>query len=143
MTLEDCRLVHGGWLYDVGRLEPGQRYDTAAGRGPRSLAAAITRRSAAKERDVAVRWNPAAADVERILEVAGFHGAAGGEAYTLVGGGRLARLDLTPLVRLDRAVLVGFAARGQAAWSCAGERTPTRGLYRIVIPVAPAAVAER
>lgn len=143
MTLEDCRLVHGGWLYDVGRLEPGQTYDTAAGRGPRSLAAAITRRSAAKERDVAVRWNPVAADVERILEVAGFHAAAGGETYTLVGGGRLARLDLTPLVRLDRAVLVGFAARGQAAWSCVGEQTATRGLYRIVIPVAPAAAAER
>ena len=143
MALEDCRLVHGGWLYDVGRLEPGQRYDTAVGRGPRSLAAAVTRRAAAKERDVAVRWNPAAADVDRILEVAGFHAAAGGEAYTLVPGGRLARLDLTPLVRLDRAVLVGRAARGQADWKLAGGRVSARGLYRIVIPVAPAAAAER
>jgi hypothetical protein len=143
MTLEDCRLVHGGWLYDVGRLEPGQRYDTAGGRGPRSLAAALTRRSAVKERDVAARWNPAAADAERILEVAGFHAAAGGAAYTLGGGGRLARLDLTPLVRLDRAVLVGVAARGQAAWSFTGGQAPARGLYRIVIPVAPAAATER
>mgnify|MGYP006267442263 CR=1 FL=1 len=139
VALDDCRLVHGGWLYDVGRLEPGQRYDTAAGRGPRSLAAAVTRRSAAKERDVAVRWDPATADVDRILEVAGFHAAAGGEAYTFVPGGRLSRLDLTPLVRLDRAVLVGHAARGQADWSFSGGRAGARGLYRIVIPVAPAA----
>jgi hypothetical protein len=139
VTLDDCRLVHGGWLYDVGRLGPGQRYDTAAGRGPRSLAAAVTRRAAVKERDVAVRWDPAAADVDRILEVAGFHAAAGGEAYTFVPGGRLARLDLTPLVRLDRAVLVGHAVRGQADWSFAGGRAGARGLYRIVIPVAPAA----
>ena len=139
VPLENCRLVHAGWLYDVGRLEPGQRYDTASGRGPRSLAAALTRRAAAKERDVAARWNPAEADVDRILEVAGFHAAAGGEAYTLVPGGRLARLDLTPLVRLDRAVLVGFASRGQATWSFAGRPAASRGLYRIVIPVAAAA----
>jgi hypothetical protein len=137
--LEGCRLVHGGWLYDVGRLEPGQRYDTAAGRGPRSLAAALTRRAAAKERDVAVRWNPAEADAERILEVAGFHAAAGGEGYTGRPGGRLGRLDLSAVVGLDRAVLVGFTSRGQATWNVAGGRATARGLYRIVIPVAPAA----
>jgi hypothetical protein len=142
VTLENCRLVHGGWLYDVGRLEPGQRYDTAAGRGPRSHAAALTRRAAVKERDAAARWDPAAADVERILEIAGFHVAAGGESYTRTGGGRLARLDLTPLVRLDRAVLVGTAARGQATWSFAARQPAGRGLYRIVIPVGSAA-AER
>ncbi|MFM8283236.1 MAG: hypothetical protein ACKOCW_06715, partial [Planctomycetaceae bacterium] len=72
-----------------------------------------------------------------------FHAAAGGAAYTGGGGGRLARLDLTPLVRLDRAVLVGVAARGQAAWSFTGGQAPARGLYRIVIPVAPAAAMER
>ena len=141
--LVDCRLVHGGWLYDVGRLEPGQRYDTAAGRGPRSLAAALTRRAAAKERDVAVRWNPAEADVERILEVAGFHAAAGGPGYTGLSGGRLGRLDLSAAAALDRAVLVGFAARGQASWNFAGTRATARGQYRIVIPVAPAAGVER
>jgi hypothetical protein len=138
-ALEDCRLVHAGWLYDVGRLEPGQRYDTAAGRGPRSLAAALTRRAAAKERDVAARWNPAEADAERILEVAGFHVAAGGETYTLVPGGRLARLDLSGAAGLDRAVLVGFAPRGQATWAFAETTARARGLYRIVVPVAAAA----
>ena len=137
--LEDCRLVHAGWLYDVGRLEPGQRYDTAAGRGPRSLAAALTRRTAAKERDVAARWNPAAADAERILEVAGFHAAAGGPAYTRAAGGRLAGLDLSAVAGLDRAVLVGLAPRGQATWSFSGQPATARGLYRIVIPVASAA----
>lgn len=140
-TLEDCRLVHAGWLYDVGRLAPGQRYDTAAGRGPRSLSAALTRRAAAKERDVAARWNPAEADAERILEVAGFHVAAGGEAYTLVPGGRLARIDLSGAAGLDRAVLVGFAARGQATWAFAGSAARSRGLYRIVVPVAAASAA--
>jgi hypothetical protein len=137
--LEDCRLVHGGWLYDVGRLEPGQRYDAAAGRGPRSLAAALTRRAAAKERDVPVLWDAAESDVDRILEVAGFHAAAGGAGYTRGPGGRLGRLDLSTLAALDRAVLVGFTSRGQATWNFGGTRATARGLYRIVVPVAPAA----
>ena len=123
-------------------MNSGCSASTASG-AQSALAAAVTRRAAAKERDVAVRWHPATADVERILEVAGFHAAVGGEAYTLVPGGRLARLDLTPLIRLDRAVLVGRAARGQADWTFAGGRVSARGLYRIVIPVAPAAAAER
>jgi hypothetical protein len=135
--LVDCRLVHGGWLYDVGRLEPGQRYDTTLGRGPRSLAAAITRRSAAKERDVARRWDSSETDVERILEVAGFHGAAGGSGYTGLEPGRLGRLDLTPLAEVDRAVLVGFADRGQATWRVSGLQLADRGRYRIVIPLRP------
>lgn len=105
--LEDCRLLHAGWLYDVGRLDPGGRFEPAAGRGPRSLAGAITRRSASRDRDVSTGWDPGSTDVERILEVAGFHVAAGGSGYTGLEAGRLARLDLSPLLELGRAVLVG------------------------------------
>ena len=63
-TLEGCVLVHAGWLYDVGRLEPGGRFEPASGRGPRSLAGALTRRAAAKERDVAERWDTSSTDVD-------------------------------------------------------------------------------
>jgi hypothetical protein len=52
--IENCRLLHAGWLYDVGTLRPGDRYDTATGRGPRSLASALTRRAAAKDRETAL-----------------------------------------------------------------------------------------
>ena len=135
-ALDACRLLHAGWLYDVGRLEPGQRYDTQAGRGPRSLAAALTRRSGVKERDVAVRWDSAETDVDRILEIAGFHAAAGG-GYTGLAGGRLARLDLSPLLQLNRAVLVGVADRGQTTWRFPDGRATGRGVYRIVIPLTP------
>ncbi|NCX99379.1 MAG: hypothetical protein EBX35_12590, partial [Planctomycetia bacterium] len=76
--LSDCRLLHAGWLYDIGDFEPGETFDTEAGRGPRSLAAALTRRIAVGDRDRAERWDTASLDVVRILEVAGFHAAAGG-----------------------------------------------------------------
>ena len=154
VPLERCWLVHGGWLYDVGRMEPGVTYNTEAGRGPRSLAAALTRRTAGKDRDRAERWDAATTDVGRILEVAGLHAAAGGSGYTGLEPGRLGRLDLSPLLAADRALLVGTAAAGTrlTAWRVrlSGEGTsaelPTESaapsLVRLVVPVRPAAVAE-
>jgi len=149
--LEDCSLAHAGWLYEIGRLEPGRAYDTRTGRGPRSLAGALTRRTAIREREIAERWNQSEADPVRILEIAGFHAAAGGRGYTGLEPGRLARLDLSPLLPLDRAVLMG---RGPniVEWRCHAEAldssAPTAvppmsaasSLWRIVIPLArPAA----
>lgn len=142
-ALDRCRLLHAGWLYDVGTLRPGDSYDCAAGRGPRSLASALTRRAAVKERDATPRWDPAGTDVARILEVAGFHAAAGGRAYTGLSAGRLRRLDLSPLLAVDRAVLVGEIAppRQLTAWRLSargGEAAPLPAaptLVRIVVPV--------
>jgi hypothetical protein len=145
-VLEDCSLAHAGWLYEIGRLEPGRGYDTATGRGPRSLSGALTRRTTNRDRDIAVRWNQAEGDPLRILEIAGFHAAAGGRAYTGLEPGRLGRLDLSPVLPLDRAVLVG---RGPSfvAWRCAAaafdaDTTATvppmpaaAAVWRIVIPL--------
>jgi hypothetical protein len=146
--LEACGLLHGGWYYDIGRLAPGATFDTGLGRGPRSLSGALTRRTTNKDREIAVRWNLAEGDAVRILEIAGFHGAAGGAGYTGLEPGRLARLDLSPLLTLDRAVLVG---RGPAlaGWRCAA--APLDGgpaaapavagpasLWRLVVPLGAA-----
>jgi hypothetical protein len=145
-ALEDCVLVHAGWLYDVGRLEPGGRFEPAAGRGPRSLAGALTRRVAAKDRDVAERWDATAADVARILEIAGLYRAAGGSAYTGLEAGRLARLDLSPVLDTGRAVLVGRgpagtdwrgrAAAGQDSTSDLAPAAQT-AVWRFVLPLEP------
>jgi hypothetical protein len=145
--LEGCVLAHAGWLYDVGALSAGQSFSPAVGRGPRSLAGALTRRTQNKDREVNVRWDVAERDPLRILEIAGFHEAAGGSGYTSLESGRLARFDLSPLLPLDRAVLVG---RGPALieWQCRPQsldRTdastqvpPMSGqstIWRIVIPL--------
>ena len=146
--IENCRLLHAGWLYDVGTLRPGDRYDTATGRGPRSLASALTRRAAAKDRETALTWDPTNADVARIIEVAAFQGAAGGTAYTGLDAGRLGRLDLSPLLAVDRAVLVGTVAEGVpvSRWDIDAAAGPMAAaaaappLCRIVIPLAAEAV---
>lgn len=161
--LEDCWLLHAGWLYDAGRMAGGDTFDPEQGRGPRSLAAALTRRTAKWEADRAERWNTGDTDVGRILQLAGLHAAAGGSGYTLLEAGRLGRLDLSPLLLVDRAILIGRApagsrgtawklefGTGQGATSQTGPE-PTRNLeaaaadgaslVRIVIPV-PTAVGE-
>lgn len=144
-ALEQCVLVHAGWLYDVGRLAPGARFEPEAGRGPRSLAGALTRRAAAKDRDVAERWDTAGADVGRILEIAGLHRAAGGSAYTSLEPGRLGRLDLSPVLDTGRAVLVGRGPAGTAWRVQAGGAAPLppvpaaeqTAVWRFVLPLEP------
>ncbi|MFM8378204.1 MAG: hypothetical protein ACKOB1_02650 [Planctomycetia bacterium] len=144
-ALEGTVLVHAGWLYDVGRLAPGARFEPEAGRGPRSLAGALTRRAAAKDRDVAERWDTSSTDVGRILEIAGFHRAAGGRAYTSLEPGRLGRLDLSPVLDTGRAVLVGRGPAGTAWRVQAGGAAPLppvpsaeqTAVWRFVLPLEP------
>ncbi len=145
-ALDGCVLAHAGWLYDVGRLEPGGRFEANAGRGPRSLAGALTRRAAAKERDVAERWDTASTDVARILEIAGLYRAAGGSSYTSLEAGRLGRLDLSAVLDTGRALLVGRgpagtewrrqADIGQDSSSLAPAAAQT-AIWRFVLPLEP------
>jgi len=146
-ALEQCALFHAGWYYDVGTLAPGARFDPESGKGPRTLASALTRSATVYDRTQTERWRVDDTDVDRILEVAGFHAAAGGASYTSLEAGRLGRIDLSPLLPIGRAVLVGRGPAG-TAWSCLEGRstsaagaagTPTAGdapaMWRIVIPL--------
>lgn len=153
LPLENCWLMHGGWLYDVGDFEPGDTYDTEAGRGPRSLSAALTRRAAIRDRDRAERWDATHTDLARILQVAGLHAAAGGTTYTGLLPGRLGRLDLSPLLIADRAVLLGTVAREPlTAWQVAIDGAGTRSditveqaaptVVRVVLPVRTTSTVE-
>ena len=149
--LEGCVLAHTGWLYEVGTLAPGQTFEPGVDRGPRSLAGAITRRTLNKEREFVLRWDLAERNPLRILEIAGFHAAAGGSGYTSLESGRLARFDLSPLLPLDRAVLVGrgpslvdweYRPRSLTAADLSSTipaTTEHSSLWRIVIPLVPSA----
>lgn len=139
--LERCVLMHAGWLYTIGRLEPGAVFQPASGRGPRSLASALTRRTQDKDRDVVVRWETESTDIAQILEIAGFHDAAGGSGYTSLEPGRLARFDMSPQLAVGRAVLVGFGPAG-TTWSFGGEQagasasqSPGVTMWRILMPL--------
>ena len=105
--LQDCVLMHAGWLYNVGTLHPGETFDLDAGRGPQSLGAFLTKKRAVKDRNVSARWKSDDRDILRILEVAGMHRATGGPEYTGLQSGRLENIDMTRLLVLNRIILVG------------------------------------
>jgi hypothetical protein len=89
-------------------------------------------------------------DTARILEIAGFHAAVGGRGYTSLLSGRLERIDLSPLLRVDRAVLVGWGPAGTAwntGWKESGCEVPSgeslgesegHSLWRMVVAIGPA-----
>ena len=145
-ALHQCSLFHAGWTYDVGSLAPGARFDPESGKGPKTLASALTRSASVYDRTRTQAWRVDDTDIDRILEIAGFHAAAGGTSYTSLEAGRLGRIDLSPLLPIDRAILVGRGPAG-TAWSCAaaaagadampiGESaTDATAMWRIVIPV--------
>ena len=152
-ALQECSLFHAGWTYDVGAFDPGTRFDPESGKGPRTLASFLTRSATVYDRTQTQAWRVDDTDVERILEVAGFHAAAGGASYTSLEAGRLGRIDLSPLLPIDRAILVGRGPAG-TAWSCragGGDPGPAPPLddsqaeatWRIVIPLDKFSVEKR
>jgi len=141
--LGGCYLVHAGWMWDVGDLAPGGRFEAFSGRSPRSFVAGLTRRTTVKDREVNERWDITNRDPLRILEIVGFHTKVGGSGYTALEAGRLGRYDLSPLLDVDRAVLVGRGPVGTAWRELAAEsgaigdrEADGAALWRIVIPVA-------
>ena len=145
-ALERCALFHAGWYYDVGTLPPDGQFDPDQGKGPRTLWAALTRSATLFDRTQTERWRLDETDCDRILEIAGFHAAAGGEAYTSLESGRLERIDLSPVLPIDRAVLVGrgpvattwnweSASDGRGGAAIDAAATSTTALWRIVIPL--------
>lgn len=136
-ALEGCAVYHAGWCYDIGSFAPGASFDPLAGKGPRTLAAALTRSAAVMERVQTERWDTERTDLERILEIVGFHEAAGGTSYTSLEAGPLGRLDLSALLPIERAVLVGRGPAG-TAWRLDGDARDAAAavvLWRIVIPL--------
>lgn len=135
--LDECLLVYAGWLYEVGSLGPGERFDPSRGRGPRSLAGAIAQRKIVAEREQGGRYDIDGRDADRILVVASFHEAAGGRSYTSLEAGLLGRYDLSDLIRSGRAVLVGRGPQG-TRWTTDREleaEEDPHAVWRFVIPV--------
>lgn len=141
--LKGCRLAYAGWVYSIGTLSSGDTFDPSRSRGPTSLGASITRWTSSGDKDLPVRFDRDSRDSWRILEVAGFFSAAGGESYTGLPAGRLARLDMSPLIEVNRAVLTGEGP-AVADWSIdtpsitlddTREDATRRGMWRFVVPL--------
>ncbi len=115
----------------------------------RELRGFLTRTTATKrlakkgavQEDVLVqqeRYNPLNLDPAEILQMMTLHEAAGGKSYTGLDHHSLHAFDLTPLLSLDRAIVVARITEPTSEWRFNGTpRPPTRhhGFVRFVLPV--------
>lgn len=84
------------------------------------------------------RYNVLNLDPADILQMLTLHEAAGGKAYTGLDHHSLNAFDVTPLLALDRAVVIARVTEPTTEWLFNGEaRRPTRhhGFVRFVLPV--------
>jgi len=95
-------------------------------------------------RNVRMQWDPDNRNPDDILRMLTFHKTVGGKSYTGLGNGFLRALDLSPLLRANRAVLFGTidlpAARlrlkdGTSQTARVIEPTRNTTYVRIVLPV--------
>lgn len=106
--------------------------------------ATVTKKQSKKgsvQEDVLVqkeRYNVLSLDPEYILQMLTLHESAGGKGYTGLDHHSLRAFDVTPLLSLDRAVVIARVAEPTTEWRFNGEaRRPTRhhGFVRFLLPV--------
>jgi hypothetical protein len=136
--LQRLWLLHGRWVYELPMLGPDDTWTLDSSALPKNLEYLLTLRRVVDGKDRGTPWNAQSTDVERILQMIGFHAAAGGSSYTGLSNGYQSDLDLSDLVKLDRAILVGWSKIPSAQLHAAAEPLAASQLwamYRVVIPV--------
>ena len=85
-------------------------------------------------------YDPLGRDTTTIMRMLTFHKAAGGKSFTRLNNDALRELDLSGLLRLDRAVLFGRLDAAAARVLLNGTQAISSGqvtYVRIVLPVEP------
>lgn len=149
VALTDCLLAYRAWAYRLGDLAPGEAL-RLAGDAPRSeLRTVLTgRKYVQEEKTLRQRITPydrASVDPEYILGVMLFHEAAGGTRYTDLSNAFQPFVDLSNLLKTDRAILVARIGRDgkprraaevrRGGESIAGPDDQYVSIYRFVLPV--------
>jgi len=145
VTLQNARLLYGGWAYRLGDLAAGTRTDVDDEHLRMiNLPTLVTGRAGGDGRDVE---RPVLqvdrTSTEQLLDVMMFHAAAGGEGYARWPLRHQSYCDLSRLLDLGRAVLVAEVSRegsrlidratGKPLGDSAGNTSLT--VYRFVLPV--------
>ena len=84
------------------------------------------------------RYNVLNLDPADILQMLTLHESAGGKGYTGLDHHSLRAFDVTPLLSLDRAIVIARVAEPTTVWQFNGEARPStrhHGFVRILLPV--------
>lgn len=149
VALKNACLLHGQWGFALGDVRPGATIEIGPNRTPNRTKTLIVRRA----RRAAT---PQVADVDReaflsdrasleeLLNLMMFYQAAGGYDFVRLPNRFQSWCDLSPLLELDRAILVADGESGGSTWLDAATNEPLapeiegdarKVVYRFVFPV--------
>ncbi len=110
----ECDLLNAvvmfrNWQYSLPtRIVPGQRIEFSISVTPKDLARQLQRRRIVDGNEKGSKWQPLEReDTQRLMEMLLFHRAAGGTTYTELTHRYLQSMDLSDLLRLNRAIVFG------------------------------------
>lgn len=145
--LTDCLLAYGPWAYQLETIRPGQTVEVGAKLERRRVKTFLTGRKIVfgedeKFEDRATPYDQASVDVDYVLRAMSFFDEAGGRRYTGLSNSYQGFVDMSDLLKTDRAILLArvtdAAAPGGSPLVLDGRQAVAEqhsGLYRFVIPV--------
>jgi hypothetical protein len=112
--LEQCILAYGSSVYELGTIAPGESAHLGAMAKRSELKTLLTgRKLVVNERETGEKYHQestpydqSSADIPYILRTMMFYEAAGGRSYTGLGNAYQDFVDLSALLKADRAILV-------------------------------------
>jgi hypothetical protein len=108
-TLEDCILVYGRWVQEIGTVKAGQKIPVGKTTPRRELRDLLLPKEAAN--DAALRrvamYNPQSVDLGYIIRVLSLHNILGGYESTGLYNTFQKSLDMSELLSTDRVLLIG------------------------------------
>lgn len=149
--LQECLLAYGGSVYELGDIKPGESVRLGPTIKRSELKTLLTRQKAvfaegAKSAQEATPYDQSSANLVYILRIMMFYDAAGGRHYTGLWNTYQSFVDLSPLLKAERAILVVQqpikASEGHEGAELLRDGKPLAGskdqhetIYRFVLPV--------
>jgi hypothetical protein len=111
LPLDCCILIYGRWILEIGTIEPGQRIIVDKKTPRRELRELLFSKEASSNETLRriAAYNPQSIDWNYITQVLSFHNALGGYETTGLHNTFRKSLDMSGLLTVDRAVLIGTA----------------------------------
>ncbi len=109
VDIHNAVVLYQNWQYALPtRIQPGQKVPFSISVIPKDFARQLQRRRVVDGVEKGSPWQALERnDLSRLIEMMLFHRAAGGTGYTVLSHRYMQQLDLSELLRLDRAMIYG------------------------------------
>jgi hypothetical protein len=143
VDLKECMLLYHNWFYNLpSRIPAGQTITISFETIPKDLPRRLNGRRVVEGTERITPWSPGDRDsLPRLLEMLMFYRAASGPSYTTLSHRYQSHLDLSNLLNLDCAILVGRIDQPWVQVQVSGQDAPTaqqeldQAWCRMIIPV--------